>query len=384
MKKELSFIILLGISFSIHAQEQVAIGGARDESLRLEVARSIDRGLEWLARNQKDEGWWSTEDHPALTALALRGFYGSGSEFQRKKYGEKLEEGFEFLIRHSHEDGSIYNKKELQNYNTAVSLSAFMAAEDPRYRAVAIRARNYLVSQQWDFGEKGKMDHPMDGGVGYGSYPHSDMSNTMMALEAMYLSRNLVPKDSEMFQDLNWEAAIHFVQNCQNLPETNRGEWVSGDKANRGGFVYYPANSKAGEMKLEDGRVALRSYGSISYAGMMSFIYADMDRDDPRLKAALQWLSENYTLEENPGMGAQGLYYYYHTMGKALDMYGIDQLKTEDQGSVDWRKNLALKLIQLQKPDGSWMNENSRWWENDPVLATSYTIQALQRVHAGL
>ena len=41
-------------------------------------------------------------------------------------------------------------------------------------------------------GEKGKSDDPMDGGVGYGGrYPHSDLSNTMQALEALYYSRHL-------------------------------------------------------------------------------------------------------------------------------------------------------------------------------------------------
>jgi len=49
-----------------------------------------------------------------------------------------------------------------------------------------------------------------------------------------------------------------------------------------------------------DGRVALRSYGSISYAGLLSYIYADLQRDDPRVQAAFDWLRGNYTLDEIP------------------------------------------------------------------------------------
>ena len=41
------------------------------------------------------------------------------------------------------------------------------------------------------------------------------------------------------------------------------------------------------------GRVALRSYGSISYAGLLSYIYADLKRNDPRVLAVFEWLRRN-------------------------------------------------------------------------------------------
>lgn len=117
---------------------------------------------------------------------------------------------------------------------------------------------------------------------------------------------------------------------------------------------------------------------------MLSFIYAGLTTDDPRVKAALQWLGENYTLEENPGMGQEGLYYYYHTMAKALTVAGLDELKTKDGKSVDWRVELGRHLLNNQKPDGSWLNPTGRWMENDPVLVTAYTLLALQHVHRAL
>ena len=54
-----------------------------------------------------------------------------------------------------------------------------------------------------------------------------------------------------------------------------------------------------------------RAYGSMTYAGMQSLIYANVDKNDPRVKLALKWLENSYNLDENPGMGVQGLYYYY-------------------------------------------------------------------------
>ena len=117
---------------------------------------------------------------------------------------------------------------------------------------------------------------------------------------------------------------------------------------------------------------------------MLGFIYAGLTPDDPRVQGALQWLGENYTVAENPGMGAEGLFYYYHTMAKALATAGQDELKTRS-GPVDWRADLAGHLIKLQGSDGSWKNTASgRWMESDPVLVTAYTVLALEQVHRAL
>jgi squalene-hopene/tetraprenyl-beta-curcumene cyclase len=134
----------------------------------------------------------------------------------------------------------------------------------------------------------------------------------------------------------------------------------------------------AGETNLPSGRVALRSYGSISYAGLLSYIYADLKPQDPRVAAVLNWLQTNYTLDENPGMGPQGLFYYFHTMAKALNLAGLDAVELRDGRKVNWREVLALKLIDLQQKDGSWANSNNRWWEKDPALVTSYAVISLE------
>ena len=119
----------------------------------------------------------------------------------------------------------------------------------------------------------------------------------------------------------------------------------------------------------------------MSYAGLLSFIYAEMNANDPRVIAVREWLSKNYTIRENPGMGPQGLFYYYHTMAKALSLSGIRTIKDGDGKSKDWGKELSLHLINLQSKDGSWTNENGRWWEKDPVLVTSYALLTLERIY---
>src|SRR5690606_11477366 len=127
--------------------------------------------------------------------------------------------------------------------------------------------------------------------------------------------------------------------------------------------------------KTDEG--GLRSYGSMTYAGLKSFIHAGVDKNDPRVKAAFDWIRKHYTLEENPGMGQQGLYYYYQTFSKALATLEIDQLEDASGKTHNWRADIIRAILKRQQPDGSWVNETGRWLEDDPNLVTGYVLMSL-------
>jgi squalene-hopene/tetraprenyl-beta-curcumene cyclase len=80
-------------------------------------------------------------------------------------------------------------------------------------------------------------------------------------------------------------------------------------------------------------------------------------------------------------MGIDGLFYYYQVMAKALSTYGAPELPLADGRKVNWPRELALKLIDLQQEDGSWSNESGRWMEKDPVLATAYAVLTLEMAY---
>ena len=356
-----------------------------DQSFANEVRHATERGLAFLQANQNSNGWWSTADQPAVTALALSAFKGDVANRYGTNEPAWMKRSYAWLLSCAQPDGGIH-RSNLVTYNTALSMMALLAANRPEYDPTIRKARGFLVGLQRDFGEKGKLDDVNDGGIGYGSkYEHSDMGNTLAALEALYYSKRLVEdKSLADARDLNWPAAIAFLQNCQNLPAYNKEPWASDDAKNKGGFVYYPGHSMAGTETNAAGRVALRSYGSISYGGMLSYIYANLQRDDPRVTAVFDWLRANYTLEENPGMGPQGLYFYLHTMTKALNASGVEELVLKDGRKLNWRKEVAMKLLNLQQRDGSWANDNARWWEKDPALITSYAVLSLEMIWRGL
>jgi len=165
--------------------------------------------------------------------------------------------------------------------------------------------------------------------------------------------------------DVNWDAAVKYVEQMQNK---------EGDT--KGGFAYNTDDPKSGSVTNANGTVMLRAYGSMTYAGVLSLVHAKLDKRDPRVRDAFEYASRFWTVDENPGQGLQGLFFYYNIMSRALSAAGEDTLP-KDTGAIRWREEMIKKVISLQKPDGSWENENNRWWENDPTLATSYALLAL-------
>jgi len=174
------------------------------------------------------------------------------------------------------------------------------------------------------------------------------------------------------------QRALVFVSRCQNL----KGQWNDtkfGPLVDDGGFYYLiptqNADPKDKDQYTENG--GLRSSGSMTYAGFKSLVYAGLTKTDPRTEAAVKWIGNNYSVSKNPGQGTAGLFYYYHTMAKALDALGEPTFEDAKDKAHDWRAELAAELEKRQKPNGSWVNENSRWMEGDANLTTAYALLVL-------
>jgi squalene-hopene/tetraprenyl-beta-curcumene cyclase len=373
----------LALTAAAFAQDGPLIKDPKNLSLRNEMQTAIDRGLAYLQAQQKPNGSWSNPEYPALTAMPVTAFQREPSGKNLKTPPEFLLKSYDYLRGFAKPDGGIYDKG-LSNYNTSVVMMVLLNTGNPKDEPLIEAARKFVGGQQ-----ASNMAKPeTNGGFGYGptgSSPkrqHPDLDNTLVALEALRLYEKMRPgTELAGAKDLNWQAAAEFVSRCQNLAATNKESWVSEEQNNKGGFIYFPGFSNAGGFEPAPGKTAWRSYGSMTYAGMLSLLYADVKADDPRVQGALGWLQANYTVDENPGMQTQGLYYFLHLMTKGLAAAGVDSLDLKDGRKVDWKREVALKIINLQKSDGNWVNEAGRWMESDPVLVTSYCVLALELIY---
>jgi len=350
--------------------------GTLSPSLANEVTAAMNRSLKWLASHQKENGSWSDGSFPALTALPVWAF-------ARSSYADKdkiVAKGVKFILSCAQENGGIYVDVKgrkgggLSNYNTAICMTALHAAGDPSLIPVIQKARKFIAGAQ-HFG-----DDDYRGGFGYDrdtERKYTDLLNTFYAVEAM--ARTADVEDSrpkgEKRVDIDWKETVKYIERMQNKPEAG--------SENAGGFYYNPSDPKAGTSTNKSNVVVFRSYGSITYAGLLALIYANVSRDDVRVQSAFDWARKHWTLDENPGMGANGLYFFYNVLSKSLAAYGTDVLPAPDGNMINWKVELAKKVVSLQKTDpatgeGFWENTQARYWEGDPVLVTSYTLLALE------
>ena len=328
------------------------------------------RGIDFLrTRGQAADGSFSRETGVAVTALCVRAIL----EHRPQATADPVvRRGLQFIESNIQSDGGIYAPgSRYRNYETSISVLALLSAnEEDKYNSVLGRAEAFLKDIQWDEDEGAGPDDPRYGGAGYGSTgSRPDLSNTAFLIEALRGLGN--DADDESIQK-----ALQFVTRSQNLAG-HGNDTEHADKVGDGGFYYTPAaggQSQAGE--TADG--GLRSYASMTYAGLKSMIYAGLTPEDPRVAAAMDFIRKHYSLDDNPGMGQQGLFYYFHTFAKALDVADIDILDVASGSAHPWRDELAKKLAETQQDDGSWVNLGSeRWLEGDRQLVTAYALLAL-------
>ncbi len=353
-----------------------------DDALWHDAQAAIARGIDYLRSTQNDDGSWSPQPGPAITAMIL------GLMLDQPSItvdDPAVARALQRVLAAARPDGGLHDGI-LENYNTAICLSALARLNHrPDVAAVIQRGEQYLRSLQWigqddPTGLPTNSSHPFHGGAGYGQHGRPDGSNTQMFVQAM----------QDMGVDCDDPAfvgAVAFFTRLQGVPQND----LLADKiAPDGGAIYATSldkdhigtpQSMAGSYIDEQGVSRLRTYGSMTYALFKTYVYAQLDRDDPRVAAAWDWISRHYTVEHNPGMPdeqkMQGYYYYLVTMARALDAWGQEIITDPRGGDHRWRDDLVRQLLSLQQPDGSWVNESDRWMEGDRNLVTAYALIAL-------
>ena len=332
-----------------------------------ELKAVLDKAYDALKAKQNDDGSFAPKlGGPGITALTTAALIRSG----RGPDDPVVAKALKYLETRVKPDGGVYDKG-LANYTTCLAIVAFKEANaSGRYDRVIENATKFLKSLQALDGVDPK--DPAFGGVGYDGKGRPDLSNSHFFVEALIAA-------GASRDDPAVKAAVAFVGRCQNLPgEFNDQEFArKATEDDKGGLVYNPFDA---EKNQRDGtpQGGLRSAGAKTYAGLKSFLYAGVSKDDPRVKAAVGWIKRHYTLEQNPGMGTAGLFYYYHTFAKALSAWGEDRF-TDGKGTAhDWRRELFEALKKRQRPDGSWVNAGDRaYGESTPELATAFALLAL-------
>ncbi len=380
-------MLIVAVAATTRAQSQ-----RLDDDYRVR-GEAIAQQLEEYLLTQQDQatGGWRVNpggvNFPAITGLVVNALM---LDPKADAHDPAIAAAVDYLLSQQQDDGGIYDTV-LPSYNTSISISALSHIDTPRAHQAVEKAVAFLLTLQWSDGtdstsrgpgaEHVSADHPYFGGVGYGRHSRPDASNVTFFLQA--LDDASYEHDGPAVQ-----RALVFLSRVQMDGSVNDMTYAQG--STQGGFIYSTGSSadsagqgesKAGmiEETLDDGTHVsrLRAYGSMSYAGFKSYAYAKLDDDDPRVLAARRWIEANYTLDENPGMGASGFYYYLLVFGRSMDAWDETAVSTPT-GERRWAHNLIDRLDELMTEDGSAGSIDERWMENDPVLISAYSLIALR------
>jgi len=347
--------IALVLASALTSTAQTRAGGLSADTRR-KLSASLERAAVYLRSQQKPDGTF--ENHPGIAAMVATAMLRQPGLTPASK--QAATKTLDYLRTLAKPDGGIY-EKAIPHYITAVSLMAFSAGGRPGDKDLLVKGRQYLAENILDEGESIAKGDKFYGGIGYGGMSNggiADIISVEYGLRAMK-EAGMAPDDPV------WEKAMTFLQRTQNASESNDQKWAGND----GGFIYYPGMSQAGETT---------SYGAATYAGLMSYSWANVKKTDARVQSALKWIRTHYTVDENPGIGQKTVYYYYMVFAKALQAVGEPVIVDAKGVRHNWREDLGRKLLALQHAEGYWVNTDPAELQNNKVLVSAFTMQAIE------
>ena len=355
--------IAIGAILALHAPlaaQQPPAAAPLSAATRQKLVASLNKGAAFLHQQQKPDGKY--DNHPGITAMAAAALLRQPGA--RDKELATVGKTLDYLKALAKPDGGIYEQM-IPHYITAVAVQAFTAGGRAADKPTIDKARKYLADHLLDEGEGIQKSDKFYGGMGYGGTSDGGMAD-IISLE--YSLRAM--KEAELpANDAAWQKAITFLQRTQNNKETNDQKFTADD----GGFIYYPGYSQ-----IEG---TTQSYGSATYAGILSYSWANLQKNDRRVTDAFKWIGEHYTLDENPGIGQKAVYYYYMVFAKALHAMGEPIITDSKGGKHNWREELAAKMMSLQLADGSWVNDkNPAEMQGNKTLVTSFSMMTIEAI----
>jgi squalene-hopene/tetraprenyl-beta-curcumene cyclase len=372
------------------------------DDLGKKLRQTWSAAADWLVSQQDASGAWKMAaggqqaPSPAYTGLIITSLANAPIEL-RAKYKEPLDKALAYLVSKANDDGSFGEGPTgtfMKTYTTGIALMALGSADREKYARHIRGAQAYLKNNQMKEGA-------FKGGLGYGDEKprvkdgklevvKEDLPNlSVVGFSAEGLHLSGLPKE-----DAFWKLVVEFVKKCQNSSEVNTDPAFIAALKEKGltvgedGGLYYapiadPKLQKAGTRKIAD-KESIASYGAMTYDGIKTYLYAGLAKDSPEVRAAMDWVRKNYSIDVHPGFAfdqvqrhhLRGLYHYYLVMVRALDAFGEVPLETFDGKKRDWPREIAERLVRTVKDSKMWINDNVAWYEGDPVLVTSYVLTA--------
>ena len=317
MQRRLLLKFMVAGPILVAGKSPPALGQSPQENasvLTQETLRAIQRGLEYLAKRQAEDGSLGSggyKGNVAVTALGGMAFMANGSTPQRGPYGEIVSQAIKYILRNVQDSGFIVEPDAASpgpmyghGFSSLFLAECYGMLPGERVR-MALRNAIKLITETQN----------AEGGWRY--FPQrsdADLSVTVCQVMALRAARNAgihVPNQTIY-------RSVDYVKRCQN-PD--------------GGFMYQLPGGPSGFERSAAGVVALQSAG----------IY-----EGAEIRRGLDYLMR---FLPTSGDGRKSQYFYYGHYYAAQAMWHA--------GGNYWQRWYPASrdvLLELQRADGSWFD----------------------------
>ncbi len=344
MRRLAACVVVLAVLVGLTRQS------AHAEITAKEVRESIERGVEYLKRQQRANGSWPDwfGYDGGVTAVCALALLNSGVEPDDPSIQRALEH--------------LRKVPPTKTYVTSLQTMVFCRADPERDEHLIRRNVGWLQKNQIHNGPNtGAWAYPEGGG---------DNSNSQFALLALHEAERtlLALRDTERgtpFNRSTWRLAKAHWERCQN-PDGSWGYTLgaggSGSMTCAGITSLVIANDKIdeGDARVQGNRILC--------------CQPSETRDEP-VERGLRWLAESFSVTRNPGGRGQVWYLYY--------MYGLERVGRLTNrrliGEHDWYREGADHLIKMKGGPLSdhWTGQNFEG--NNACLSTGFALLFLSK-----
>jgi hypothetical protein len=333
-----------------------------------QINSAINKGVIWLATDQKADGSFGEWEGVAMTGMAVLKLEDYAIEQGKSpfdpsyQYSSNVQKGLNYLFVHVQPDGGIVTNYQV--YDTSIALMAICDSGAPTrvvsgtgnpnadgltYKQVAENAVHRLVESQSmvDGGWYYYTNEDDQARPGYG-----DQSNTGYAT-------------------LGLTYAQKFGISIPATTLDNLTKWVTLDQDPVDGHSWYRPQS-TGDWNWPN----VYKTGSLLY----EFKMVGIGSSDPRVQKALGYI-ENHWNDPGANQGDGGDQGWVDSeqaafgLMKGFEAQGITSI-TVGGNPVDWYSDMSNWLVSAQNGDGSWPPE---YWAESQELSTAWSLLVLEK-----
>jgi squalene-hopene/tetraprenyl-beta-curcumene cyclase len=367
-------------------------------SLRI-LDNSVKTACQFLALRQREDGAFNhfhlkNRPSPAVTALVTWALAVNVDARDLDSDGrDALEAGIQAIKDWVADNGALDTSGwdiGHRSYGTACAILA-LKAHDPILNQPTInKLAKFLLANQVD--EAHGYD-PVD--WRYGAFPYYeslDSSQLRTDISTLaFVVQALAAADVDPGHPV-WRKIGLWLDETQNYALLGDTEALRQKELpfKDGGFAFSPRSSKVESPPERLANMTLYpSYGSATADGLRTLVLVDGSATHKRAIAALQWLARHYGFEGVPGLPVDGptpwgqalFYYYSHSLARALCNSRVARIISKDENGDEiahyWPAELIRELARRQLQDGSWKNRSPLMGEDNPIIATAFSLLAL-------